>query len=83
MTRRIQSARQNTYNRLRSAWASALEISVDDADGLVDIPANAEYHLSQDDPAEGGRYFHRVSYICKAATKDYGSRCCVFGCSRG
>ncbi|MFL1553625.1 inovirus-type Gp2 protein [Pseudomonas sp. D47] len=29
------------------------------------------------------RYFHRVSYLCKAETKDYGHRCRSFGCSRG
>lgn len=80
---RFQSARENTYSRLRSAWASALGIPVDDANGLVHIPANAEYHLSQDDPSEMDRYFRRVSYLCKAATKVYGNRCRVFGCSRG
>ncbi|MFJ2681541.1 inovirus Gp2 family protein [Pseudomonas sivasensis] len=80
---RFNSARENLYRRIQSAWASALEILVGEADGLVHIPVNAEYHLSQDDPAEMDRYFHRVSYLCKAATKMYGNRCRVFSCSRG
>jgi len=80
---RFQSERENLYSRIQAAWASALGISFEDADGLVHIPANATFHLSQDDPAAMDRYFHRVSYICKAATKDYGSRCRAFGCSRG
>ncbi|MBV7515681.1 inovirus-type Gp2 protein [Pseudomonas sp. PDM25] len=29
------------------------------------------------------RYFHRVSYLGKAETKEYGQRCRAFGCSRG
>jgi hypothetical protein len=80
---RFQSERENLYSRIQSAWASALGISFEDADGLVHIPANATFHLSQDDSEAMDRYFHRVSYICKAATKDYGSRCRAFGCSRG
>ncbi|WP_369124887.1 inovirus-type Gp2 protein [Pseudomonas sp. RTB3] len=47
------------------------------------IPDNAGYHLSQDDPAEMYQYFLRVSYLCTSATKVYGSRCHVFGYSRG
>ena len=80
---RYHSAQENTYSRIHAAWAGALRIPVDDTNGLVHIPANAEYHLSQDDPAELDRYFRRVSYLCKAATKVYGNRCRVFGCSRG
>jgi hypothetical protein len=80
---RFQSERENLYSRIQAAWASALRISFEDADGLVHIPANATFHLSQNDPEEMDRYFRRVSYLCKAATKDYGSRCRAFGCSRG
>ncbi|WP_375154765.1 inovirus-type Gp2 protein [Pseudomonas sp. PDM25] len=50
---------------------------------MVHIPANATFHLSQDDSGEMDRYFYRVSYLCKAETKDYGNRCRAFGCSRG
>jgi len=79
---RFQSERENLYSRIQSAWASALRVPFEDAVGLVHIPANATFHLSQGDPEEMDRYFHRVSYICKAATKDFGSRCRAFGCSR-
>lgn len=77
----FHSGRENLYGRMQAAWASALKISVDDADGLVHIPANATYVLSQDDPAAMDEYFHRVSYLAKAATKEYGSRYRAFGCS--
>ncbi|WP_256345039.1 inovirus Gp2 family protein [Pseudomonas gingeri] len=80
---RFQSERENLYTRIQAAWASALRIHFDYVEGLVHIPANATFHLSRDDPAEMNRYFHRASYLCKAATKDYGSRCRAFGCSRG
>jgi len=80
---RFQSERENLYSRIQAAWASALKICVDDTEGLVHIPANATFHLSVDDAEAMGRYFHRVSYICKAATKEFGSRCRAFGCSRG
>lgn len=79
---RFDSERENLYSRIQSAWASALKIAFEDADGLVHIPVNATFHLSQNDPEAMDRYFHRVSYLCKAATKDYGSRCRAFGCSR-
>lgn len=80
---RFQSERENLYSRIQAAWASALRIPFEEADGLVHIPANATFHLSEDDPDEMARYFHRVSYLCKAETKDYGHRCRSFGCSRG
>ncbi|AEA66885.1 Hypothetical protein; putative prophage [Pseudomonas brassicacearum subsp. brassicacearum NFM421] len=80
---RYDSARENTYSRIHAAWASALGIHVDDVYGLVHIPANAEYHLSQNNPEAMDEYFRRVSYLCKSATKVYGNRCRVFGCSRG
>lgn len=80
---RFNSGRENLYSRLQSAWASALRIPFEDADGLVHVPTNPQYHLSQNDRLEMEDYFYRVSYLCKAATKDYGSRCRAFGCSRG
>lgn len=79
---RFQSERENLYSRIQAAWASALRISFEEADGLVHIPANATFNLSRDDSEEMDRFFHRVSYLCKAATKGYGSRCRAFGCSR-
>ncbi|TFB36485.1 inovirus Gp2 family protein [Pseudomonas sp. F01002] len=49
---RFQSERENLYSRIQSAWASALRISFEDADGLAHVPLNAQYHLSQGDSAE-------------------------------
>ena len=80
---RFQSERENLYSRIQAAWASALKITFEEADGLVHVPANATFHLSQDDSGEMDQYFHRVSYLGKAETKDYGKRCRAFGCSRG
>ncbi|MFL1553672.1 inovirus-type Gp2 protein, partial [Pseudomonas sp. D47] len=47
---RFQSERENLYSRIQAAWASALRIRFEEADGLVNIPANGTFHLSQDDP---------------------------------
>ena len=79
----FDSARENTYGRIHAAWASALRMPIDDTNGLVHIPDNAEYQLTRNDPVVMDQYFRRVSYLCKAATKVYGNRCRVFGCSRG
>jgi hypothetical protein len=79
---RFDLGRESLYSRIQSAWANALAISAEDVVGLVHIPPNAEYHLSEDDPAEMHEYFHRVSYLCNSATEGYGSRCRTFSCSR-
>jgi hypothetical protein len=54
-------ARENIYSRIHAAWASALGMPIDDVNGLVHIPENAGYHLSQDDPVVMYRYFVRVA----------------------
>lgn len=79
---RFDLGRESLYSRIQSAWANALAISAEDVVGLVHIPPNAEYHLSEDDPAEMHEYFHRVSYLCNSAIEGYGSRCRTFSCSR-
>ncbi|WP_375154770.1 inovirus-type Gp2 protein, partial [Pseudomonas sp. PDM25] len=66
---RFQSERENLYSRIQAAWARALRVTFEEAEGLVHIPANATFHLSQDDSGEMDRYFYRVSYLCKAETK--------------
>ncbi|PNY78674.1 hypothetical protein C1751_03145 [Pseudomonas fluorescens] len=60
---RFQSERESLYSRIQAAWASALRIPLEQGDGLVHIPANAAFHLSQDDAEEMARYFQRVSYL--------------------
>ncbi|MFL1553171.1 inovirus-type Gp2 protein [Pseudomonas sp. D47] len=58
---RFQSERENLNSRIQVAWARALRFPFEEADGLVHIPANATFHLSQDAQEEMHRYFHRVS----------------------
>ena len=63
----------NMYNRVIKAWASALQMKVEEVIGLVHFPRNAEYRLHRDDEASIDEFFHRASYLCKAASKQYGS----------
>ncbi|MNJ59903.1 hypothetical protein D3C77_556090 [compost metagenome] len=84
---RLRSERGNNIRRLEEAWASALRLSVDEVRGLVHIPGNAEYRIDRNvcpgDADELPALFHRASYLCKAATKSYGSRQRGFDTSRG
>lgn len=70
------------FNRLQEAWESALGSSVDEAKGLVEIPSNPTYCLRRDEPQGVVDFFYRASYLCKAATKVYGSGQHGFGSSR-
>ncbi|SEI02140.1 inovirus Gp2 family protein [Pseudomonas asplenii] len=83
---RLRSNRANNISRLEEAWASALRLTVDQVRGLVHIPGNAEYRINRNvclgDADEFPALFHRASYLCKAATKSYGSRQRGFGTSR-
>lgn len=84
---RLQSTRRNLVSRLEEAWASALGLSVDQVQGLVNITNNATYRIYRDVP--GGKVdelpelFRRASYLCKVATKSYGDRQRGFDTSRG
>ena len=57
--------------------------------GLVEIPDNATYRVAREKSAKGFggdglvSLFRRASYLCKSATKAYGSNQHGFGCSRG
>lgn len=79
---RIGSNRENTYYRVQSAWASALGINHEYTTGLVHVPDNSTYRLRGDDAEGLEAFFHRASYLCKAATKGYGDGQHAFGCSR-
>lgn len=79
---KFEPGRDNIFNRLVEAWASALRLSVDEASGLVHIPDNSAYHLHRDDEREQRELFFRASYLCKAATKAYGDGQHGFGYSR-
>lgn len=74
--------RDNMFNRLHEAWASALGLPVSAVTGLVHIPDNAYYFVRGDDQDSIDAFFFRTSYLCKAATKEYGNGGHGFGSSR-
>lgn len=74
--------RDNLFNRLHEAWASALGLSVDRVIGLVELPKNPFYVLRRNDPETVSDFFYRVSYLCKAETKVFGGGTHAFGTSR-
>lgn len=79
---KFETGRDNMFNRLEEAWASALGLPVAAVKGLVEIPSNPTYCLRRDDPQNQAVFFHRASYLCKAATKVYGNGQHGFGASR-
>jgi hypothetical protein len=79
---KFETGRDNMFNRLEGAWASALGLPAEAVKGLVEIPQNPFYFLNVDE-LEGRRaFFHRASYLCKAATKAFGDGIHGFGASR-
>ena len=78
----LKLGRDNLFNKLIEAWSSALQVCREDTLGLVHIPANAVYCLERDLPSSCAAFFTRASYLCKAATKQYGDGSHAFGCSR-
>lgn len=79
---KFEPGRDNMFNRLAEAWASALGLPVEAVRGLVEIPRNPLYRLHRDDPEGQAAFFYRTSYLCKAATKAFGDGSHGFGCSR-
>ena len=75
--------RDNMYNRLIQAWASALSLNAEQAFGLVHIPANAMYELNAGFFQSQNEAFFRASYFAKFQTKSYGAGRHTFGGSRG
>ena len=80
--RDYQSPNTNMAKRVMEAWASALGMPVEAAEGLVHFPSNPTYVLRRDDPASLKNFFWRASYLCKAETKHYGHGHHGYGCSR-
>lgn len=77
---------ENMAERILSAWASALGMSMEHVVGLVHFPDNPVYSLDRNDMAFTDQYnavFRRLSYFAKVETKQYGDRSRHFGCSRG
>ena len=79
---KFKIGRKNLYNLLVEAWASALGLLAQEAVGLVHIPENHAYKLTSDDRDTFNDFFHRVSYLCKAETKQFGDGSHSFGTSR-
>ena len=79
---KYEQGRANTFNRLIEAWAVALGITADEVLGLVHLPKNATYLVTERDLDSQDALFERASYMTKVATKVRGSRHC-FGGSRG
>ncbi|PTU00118.1 inovirus Gp2 family protein [Pseudomonas sp. HMWF031] len=79
---KFELGRDNMFNRLVEAWASALCLPVEAVSGLVEIPNNSYYHLRRDDLTGQSKFFHRASYLCKSATKGFGDGHHGFGASR-
>jgi hypothetical protein len=73
---------KNMFNRLLTAWASALRMKPEDILGSVHIPENAGYLITRGDDKSFSDFFYRASYICKDATKVFNSGYHSFGASR-
>lgn len=75
----------NMSDRIRMAWASALNLNLEDTSGLVHFPKNPTYDLDVNDPEFNIQYadvFYRLSYFAKVETKRFGNGSNSFGCSR-
>ncbi|SBT11948.1 inovirus Gp2 family protein [Vibrio celticus] len=73
---KVDSRRNNTFNRISEAWASAIKCSVNDVKGLVHIPnKNSTYQLNKSSPSFHETFndvMFRLSYFAKLKTKPYG-----------
>lgn len=79
---KFEIGRNNLFNRLTEAWASALALEIDEVIGLMEIPDNHAYLIRQIDQQAYDDFFYRASYLCKVATKQFGNGCHGFGSSR-
>lgn len=79
-----QEPPENMAGRIVSAWASALDLTIEQAVGLVHFPENPVYRVDRKAEAFAEQYhdvFKRLSYFAKAETKQYGDRSRHFGYS--
>lgn len=79
---KFEMDRNNLFNRIHEAWASALGLSVREVIGLVEFPKNPFYLLQRSDPDSITEFFYRASYLCKTDTKFFGNGVHGFGASR-
>ena len=78
----FNSDRDNMFNRLQEAWASALGLSIGEVRGLVESPRKSIYKLNRGDLEGQTAFFSRTSYMCKSATKVFEDGSHAVGCSR-
>lgn len=74
--------RNNIFNRVNEAWASALRLPVETLVGRAHIPDNPVYHIRRNNPTERADFLYRASYMCKVATKAFGAGHHPFGTSQ-
>jgi hypothetical protein len=75
----------NMSDRIRLAWASALDLRLSETRGLVHFPKNPTYCLDANDRDFDEQFddvFHRLSYFAKVKTKHFGEWSKNFGSSR-
>src|SRR5574344_1344034 len=70
---KFELCRDNMYARIHQAWGSALHIHAEDVKGLVHIPENPTYQILRGDTSSFQEAFHRVSYLCKVRSKEFGN----------
>lgn len=79
------TSRSSLSGLIVEAWASALALEFEFANGLIHFPSNCSYYLADDKPEFNQQYadlFYRVSYLAKKETKHYGEGHRNFGCSQ-
>jgi len=78
----FEVGRDNLFNRVMGAWASALGVNVAGCMGRVEFPRDSQFQLSRTDRQALDAFFYRTSYLCKVATKQFGNGIHAFGYSR-
>ncbi len=81
-----ESDERNMSDRIRMAWASALDLRLGETSGLVHFPKNPTYSLDTNDQDFDDQFdavFYRLSYFAKKDTKHFGNNSNNFGSSRG
>lgn len=79
---KFSSDGNNMAKRVRKAWASALALPVEMVRGLVEFVRGSAHAVYRGDWESAAKFFHRASYLCKAATKRFGDGSHGFGSSR-
>lgn len=79
---KFESNKGNMAKRIIEAWNSALGLPSESNGGLVHFPENAVYRFDVNSPEDIEAFFYRVSYLCKADTKNFGNGHHGFSTSR-